>query len=171
MFKNKKIAEMINPIDLGIVILIILFVLGLFLVKTNRHVTSSKIIKDYAPVEFDVSIKDVKITTDKKLFKKNEKAFLTIRNVPYTSLEIISVKKHPYKIISSNNEAINDPAHPDIYEFLVTLKDNAHITQDGAVIGGNKIKIGLPVTIEGFDYKFLGYVSSLKILSQKNKQD
>ena len=45
-----------------------------------------------------------------------------------------------------------------MYDVVVTLTDNAKITKDGAVVGGNKIKIGLPITLEGADYKFTGSV-------------
>ena len=38
------------------------------------------------------------------------------------------------------------------------------ITNDGAVLGGNKIKIGLPVDIEGFNYRLSGMVTDVKVL-------
>ena len=50
------------------------------------------------------------------------------------------------------------------YDVIVTLVDTAKITKDGAVVGGNKIKIGLPITLEGKDYRFNGTVSDLKTI-------
>ena len=43
------------------------------------------------------------------------------------------------------------------------MKDDAIITDDGAVIGGNKIKIGLPIIMEGFKYRINGVVSDVRV--------
>lgn len=58
---------------------------------------------------------------------------------------------------------VDDLTSPFNYDFLVTLEDDAKITKDGAVVGGNKIKIGLPVTLEGVDYKLNGIVSNITL--------
>ena len=55
-----------------------------------------------------------------------------------------------------------------MYDITVTLTDTAKITKDGAVVGGNKIKIGLPITLEGKDYKFNGTVSDLTVMPETN---
>jgi hypothetical protein len=104
------------------------------------------------------------------LFKAGNKSFITIRNVPYTSLKIIKVFRSPLQIVlpdpanPSKAVAVTDLAEPYTYNFTVTLKDKAFITNDGPVIGGNKIKIGLIVTLEGSDYRLNGLVSGLRIL-------
>ena len=59
---------------------------------------------------------------------------------------------------------VEDPSQANMYDLVVTLSDTAKITKDGAVVGGNKIKMGLPITLEGKDYKFNGTVSDLKIM-------
>ena len=59
---------------------------------------------------------------------------------------------------------VEDEAQPDLYDVVVTLTDTAKITKDGAVVGGNKIKLGLPITLEGADYKFTGSVSDIKVI-------
>ena len=59
---------------------------------------------------------------------------------------------------------VEDPSQANVYDLVVTLSDVAKITKDGAVVGGNKIKMGLPITLEGKDYKFNGTVSDLKIM-------
>ena len=54
-----------------------------------------------------------------------------------------------------------------MYDIVVTVVDTAKITKDGAVVGGNKIKMGLPITLEGKDYKFNGTVSNVVIEPEK----
>ena len=59
---------------------------------------------------------------------------------------------------------VEDESQPDLYDVVVTLTDTAKITKDGAVVGGNKVKLGLPITLEGADYKFTGSVSDIKVI-------
>ena len=66
---------------------------------------------------------------------------------------------------------INDPAQPSLYDAVVTVKDTAKITKDGAVVGGNKIKMGLPITIEGENYKFNGIISDVRVTTDAEVED
>ena len=59
---------------------------------------------------------------------------------------------------------VPDPAQPNLYDAVVTIKDVAKITKDGAVVGGNKIKIGLPIVLEGFNYRVGGTISNVQLL-------
>ena len=61
---------------------------------------------------------------------------------------------------------VEDVSQADMFDIVVTLTDTAKITKDGAVVGGNKIKMGLPITLEGEDYKFGGTVSDLKVMAE-----
>ena len=54
---------------------------------------------------------------------------------------------------------------------MLTLRDNADITSDGPVIGGNKIKVGLRVDIEGFKYRLPAVVSDVRILEKLKVMD
>jgi len=99
---------------------------------------------------------------------QGEKTFISIRNVPYSDLEITAVKAERKKIVlplmSNKNVMIaEDVSQANMYDIIVTLADTAKITKDGAIVGGNKIKMGLPITLEGKDYKFTGTVSALRI--------
>ena len=102
--------------------------------------------------------------------KVGDKTFISIRNVPYSDLDIVDVKADRRKIVlpSMNSKkvviVVEDEAQPDLYDVVVTLTDTAKITKDGAVVGGNKIKLGLPITLEGADYKFTGSVSDIKVI-------
>lgn len=159
----------LNLIDLGIVLFVVIAATGLFLVKSGKFATSANMIKKEGPIEFDVMIRGQKLSRNEDIFKKGEKTFISIRNVPYTSLEILQADKSTWQTIAPDPKddskiiAVTDPTTPYTYNFLVTLRDNATITDDGAVIGGNKIKIGLPVVLEGFKYRFSGIVSDVRV--------
>ncbi len=46
--------------------------------------------------------------------------------------------------------------------------DEAKITADGAVAGGNKIKIGTPIVLEGYNYRTGGTISNVQVLTDKD---
>lgn len=85
-------------------------------------------------------------------------------------MDIVDVKADRRKIVlpTLNSKkvviVVEDVSQPDLYDVVVTLTDKAKITKDGAVVGGNKIKLGLPITLEGPDYKFTGSVSDIKVI-------
>ena len=93
MFKDGKFFGKINLIDIVIILAVLLFLTGIIVVKSGKFITSSNKIKEIKPIEFDVTTRFYDITANRELFKKGEKAFLTIRNVPYTALEIIKAQK------------------------------------------------------------------------------
>ena len=54
-----------------------------------------------------------------------------------------------------------DVSTPNLFDFVVRLEDKAKKTPDGFVAGGNKIKMGIPVVIEGETYKYSGTISNV----------
>lgn len=155
----KKISYIDLIITAGV--LIALFV-GLYTVKHYRQ-TADKQIEATSPVEFQVFLRGVTVTGEEFPIKVNDKTFITIRNVPYTELNVTEVNCEPRKILSAKSAVVDDPAQPALYDAVVTINDIAKITKDGAVVGGNKIKMGLPVTLEGEKYRFNGTISDVRV--------
>ncbi len=162
---------------IGIVDLIIL--IGVFIalavgICTLKHFrqTADKQIEATSAIQFQVFLRGVTVTGNEFPIKMAEKTFITIRNVPYTELEVLDVNSQPRKTFSpsSKNVLVLDPSQPAVYDAIVTITDIAKITKDGAVVGGNKIKMGLPVTLEGEKYKFNGTISDVRVFSD-NKVD
>ena len=160
-------------IDIIIVIGVILALfVGYFTLKNFRQ-TADKQIEATSPVVFQVFLRGVTVTGDDFPIKANDKTFITIRNVPYTELDVINVECQPRKTFSPTAKSVlvDDPAQPALYDAVVTIKDTAKITKDGAVVGGNKIKIGLPIVLEGERYKFGGTLSDVRVQSQVQVED
>lgn len=160
---NKKF----NWVDYSVLIIIFLLLVGVISVKMNFHRTSDKVIKSESNVEFDVTFQSVRLTSKEDPVAAEKDTFLTIRNVPYKKLEIVNVEKSRSKTVIFDGVkkavAVDDPSSPYLYDYVVTVKDKAIVTDDGAVVGGNKIKIGLPVIMEGFKYRINGVVSDVRI--------
>ena len=157
----------INFVDLIIItgVIIALFV-GFFTAKQFRQ-TADKQIEATSPIVFQVFLRGVTVTSDSFPIKNNDKTFITIRNVPYTELKVLNVQSESRKTFapSSRQALVPDPAQPALYDAIITISDVAKITKDGAVVGGNKIKMGLPVTLEGEKYKFNGTISDVRVSS------
>lgn len=153
-------------IDFIIIALIIVAVV-IFGLKFYKKVNFAKLpIEKEAKIQFDVFFRGVTISDTVAPFNVGDDAFITIRNVPYTKLKIVGIDGRPrMTVVPSNNEVgyvvAQDVSTPDLYDFIIRLEDNAKKTPDGYVAGGNKIKMGIPVVIEGEKYKYTGTISHI----------
>ena len=146
---------------------VIALLVGVYTAKHFRQ-TADKQIEATSPIVFQVFLRGVTVTGSEFPIKKDEKTFITIRNVPYTQLDVVDVKSLPRKTFSpqSKNVLVLDPSQLALYDAIITIKDVAKITKDGAVVGGNKIKMGLPIVLEGETYKFGGTVSDVRVFAE-----
>ena len=173
----KNLLGKLNLVDIIIILGVIaaLFV-GFFTMKHFRQ-TADKQIEATSTITFQVFLRGVTVTGDEFPIKNNGKTFITIRNVPYTELKVVYVKSNPRLTAVPSSKSfeqyilVNDPSQPAIFDAIITITDNAKITKDGAVVGGNKIKMGLPVTLEGENYKFNGTISDVRITSDVEVND
>ncbi len=152
--------------DIVIILLIlILIAAGAFVVFKKKSFSKLPVEKE-ATIQFEVFFRGITITDAVAPFRVGDDAFITIRNVPYTKLKISAINGRPrMAVIPSNNEAgyivAEDVSTPNMYDFVVQLVDKAKKTPDGYVAGGNKIKMGIPVVIEGEKYKYTGTISNI----------
>lgn len=176
MEKFKQIVKKFRIVDIIIVLFVVVALCVGFCTYKGLRQTADKQIEATSKVIFKVYLRGVTYTGDKLPIVKGDKTFISIRNVPYTDLEILDVKFDKRKIVlpTVNSKrlviVVEDASMPDMYDVLVTLSDTAKITKDGAVVGGNKIKIGLPITLEGSDYKLSGTVSDINVVDSVNKE-
>ena len=171
MEKLSEIFKKFKAVDLIIIAGVILaLAVGFFTYKNFRQ-TADKQIEATSKISFTVFIRGVTYTGNDMPIKANEKTFISIRNVPYSDLDIVNVTADRRKVVlpTMNNKKVmvaDDVSQAYLYDVAVTLTDTAKITKDGAVVGGNKVKIGLPITLEGRDYKFTGTVADIQIMNE-----
>ncbi len=166
----------VRIVDLVILLAVIAaLVVGFFTYKHFRQ-TADKQVEKTAKIAFQVFLRGVTITDSVSPVKAGDKTFISIRNVPYTDLQVIEVKTDTKKTVMPNPKGnpqfilVDDYSQIFMYDVVVTVIDSAKITKDGAVVGGNKIKIGLPITLEGPTYKLNGTVSNVQILTDAQAQ-
>jgi len=148
-----------------IAVIVLLVIVGSLAVFKKKNFANLPIEKE-SKIHFEVFFRGVTISDSVAPFEVGKDAFITIRNVPYTKLKIVAMDSRPkMKVISANNKdgymIVQDAALPNLFDFIVKLEDTAKKTPDGFVAGGNKIKMGLPVVIEGEKYKYTGVVSNV----------
>ncbi|MFI3300994.1 MAG: DUF4330 domain-containing protein [Candidatus Gastranaerophilales bacterium] len=170
IFKNIKIVDWI----IILCVIIGLFV-GAFTTKNFRQ-TADKQIEATSQISFQIYIRGISFTGEELPLRAKEKTFISIRNVPYSDLDIVEVKADRKKVVlpllkTDQIMIVDDASQPNSYDVLVTLTDTAKITKDGAVVGGNKIKMGLPITLEGKDYKYTGTVTDLRVMHLTNDEE
>ena len=169
--KNIKIVDII--IIIGIILILIV---GFVTYKQLRQTASGQI-ETTAKVAFHVFLRGVTLTGPEIPLKAGEKTFITIRNVPYSNVDILDVKAQSRKTIMPSFKGkeqfvlVDDAGQANMFDIVVVLTDTAKITKDGAVIGGNKVKIGVPITIEGLSYKLSGTVSDIRILIDNKNEE
>lgn len=161
-FENFKKADW--AIVAGGIAILAILVMTTF--GVNKFLYKTPVLEE-KDVYFTVFFRGITITDKVSPIQVNDNAFITIRNVPYKKLEIVEVKaERRMRLIETatkgNYQLVEDMSVPFVYDFMVTLKDKAKITEDGAVVGGNKLKMGLPVIIEGARYKYTGVISNLQ---------
>ncbi len=171
----------LKPFDLIVILGVAIALAVGFLTFKQFRQTADKQIETTSPIVFDVFLRGITLTGSETPLKAGDKTFISIRNVPYSDLEVVNVKTERKKTIlpvlsSSRNAAknvliVDDVAQNSLYDIVVTLTDTAKITKDGAVVGGNKIKMGLPITLEGGNYKFNGTVSNVVVSHDDIKSD
>ena len=168
-----KFIQKLRPFDLIIIGIVIVALIVGVLTFTGKRMTASKQSNTEIEVQIEAMFRNVIMTSSNVIFQEGDKTFITIRNVPYTKLKIDKVSYDRKKIVVPNGttyKVIDDVGAPFQYDFLVTVIDKAKITKDGeAVVGGNKIKIGLPVIFEGKDYRLNGVISNITLPDQTDE--
>ena len=158
IFKKLRITDYII-----ILLILVLVAVGGFAVFKKKNFSNLPVEKEVT-IHFDVFFRGVTMSTPELPFKPGDDAFITIRNVPYTKLKIVACdaqERMTYVNTPKGTTVMPDVAMPNLVDCIVKLEDKAKKTADGYVAGGNKIKMGIPVVIEGEKYKFQGSVSNV----------
>lgn len=162
----------IGVIDIIILVIIAATLIVGFFTYQHFRQTAGKQVESTQKIAFQIFLRGVTITSGINPIKSGDETFISIRNVPYTSLKVVDVRADAKKILMPNPAKspafiiVDDYSQLFMYDIVVTIVDTAKITKDGAVVGGNKLKIGLPITLEGKDYKFNGTVSNIQVLKE-----
>ncbi|QLE56481.1 DUF4330 domain-containing protein [Nostoc sp. TCL26-01] len=161
----------INLLDLGAGLVILLVIFGIF-VFPGTSGSVAQIGAKTVPIEVDLVVRGLNVRDPQQLFdngfKKGGKTKVIIRNQPYGEIEIKSVDILPRTVVATQPDGsvkeLKDPkANNFSTDMLLTLDGKAQVTQDGPVLGNNKVKIGMPFELEGFNYNFNATVVDVRL--------
>jgi hypothetical protein len=164
-----KFLGLINTFDLLLLISVIAIVIGI-ISNLLGYSSLNKKVKAEGIAQIKVGIRGARVLNP-KIFEKHKKVFIIIRNQPHANLDVIDVKVARRPLIFYD-QAIRKPIKVDNFEdnlitdVDITLQGNAQFTNDdppSIVMGGNKVKAGIPVELETLDYKFNGSIIDVKM--------
>lgn len=168
----KLLFKKFDYIIMAVVAIIAILTLSIFFF--NSKIAKTPVVSENTVV-FQVFFRGITLSASENPFKLLDESFITIRNVPHKKVTILGVHKAPRMTIVADGKGgsvlAQDVSSPFMYDVLVTLCDDAKITDDGAVSGGNKLKIGLPIVLEGKNYRFSGTLADIKVLTDDEAQE
>jgi hypothetical protein len=165
--KNGKLLGLVNLLDAVIIGAVV--VAGVGMVSVRAGYTAVDKMGTKGPAEIDLLIRAN--IEDLSMFKVGDKAFVTIRNQPYDKVLITKVQAHRQQIAVPTHDGrdfriTTDPTTPYASEVLLTLRDEGMETEDGIVWGGQKLKLGVPIDVEGLKYRLRGSVIDVRMVKE-----
>jgi len=162
----------VNILDLAAAVVMLMVVAGIFLFPGTSGSSVAQIGTTTKPVEVDCMVRGLTASDPQQVLNdlsQSETVNVIIRNQPYGELNVIDVKSLPRTVAVPQPDgsviAQNDP-RPELnytVDMLITLGGNAQITDDGPVLGNNKVKVGTPLELEGQTFRFNAPVVGVRI--------
>ncbi|WP_267384047.1 DUF4330 domain-containing protein [Cyanobacterium sp. uoEpiScrs1] len=168
-----RLLNKVSILDLGAALVVLLVIIGIFIVPGKSGVsTIAQVSKK--PIEVDVIVRGLGIRDPESLiqqFENERKTNIVIRNQPAGKVNIKNIQPLPRTTVvpqpDGSVKALPDP-RPEVVFFkdmILTLGGEAQITNTGAVLGNQKVKIGTLIELEGKDYNFNTSTIDVRILN------
>ncbi|MFB2838828.1 DUF4330 domain-containing protein [Floridanema evergladense] len=165
-----RIFGKFSILDIGAALVILLVIVGIFFFPGTSG-SLAQIGVPTKPVEIDVVVRGLSIRQPQDLikdFQSKKKTNIIIRNQPYGQVDVKSVKELPRNVVvpqpDGTVKALPDPRKDTFSsDMIITLAGKAQITNNGPVLGNSKLKVGIPLELEGFDYNFNSTVIDVRI--------
>jgi len=162
----------VSLLDIGAALIMLLVLVGVFFYP-GAGGSVAQVGTTTRPVEVDVMVRGLTVSDPDGLFESFEQAETTniiIRNQPYGQVRIKSVQRLPRSTAvpqpDGTVQAFPDP-RPELdytIDMLITLIDEATITDNGPVFGNSKVKVGTQIELEGDLYNFNTSTVGVRIL-------
>jgi len=162
----------ISILDIGAALIILMVLVGVFFYPGTSG-SVAQVGATTQPVEVDVMVRGLTSSNPDKLFEtisNSETANIIIRNQPYGQVQIKEVKRLPRSTAvpqpDGSVKAFPDP-RPELdytIDMLITLADDAQITDNGPVFGNSKVKVGTQIEIEGELFDFYTSTVDVRVL-------
>jgi len=166
----------LNLLDLGAILVILMVIGGIFLFPGTSGTSVAQLNSETQVVEVDCMVRGLTVRDPQALLQsisESETVDVIIRNQPYGALKMVAVQSLPRTVAVPQPDgsvvAQNDP-RPELnytIDMLITLSGDAQINEDGPVLGGNKVKVGTPLELEGRTFRFNAPIVGVRILENE----
>jgi hypothetical protein len=160
-------------LDLGAILVILLVIVGIFVVPGTSGKSSIAQVKTQ-PIEVDVIVRGLSVRDPNQFIqnlRQTPSTNIIIRNQPAGTAKVLGVSPLPRTAVvpqpDGTAKALPDPRPESAYvqDMILTLGGQAEVTETGAVLGNQKVKIGTLIELEGKDYDFNTSVIAVRLKS------
>ncbi|QIZ69970.1 DUF4330 domain-containing protein [Oxynema aestuarii] len=161
----------ISVLDLGAALVIVFVIIGIFFFPGQTG-SVAQVGVTTKPVEVDLIVRGLSVRDPQALleeFREKGKTNIIIRNQPHGAVDVKSIELLTKTLAipqpDGSVKALPDPRQEESFSsnLMITLGGRAQITENGPVLGNNKLKIGTPVELEGLTYNFNASVIDVRI--------
>jgi hypothetical protein len=121
------------------------------------------------PVEVEVMVRGLSVTRPEALIKAGDKASFIIRNQPAGEVTLKQVVLVPRQFgVPQPDGSVRYLPDTRLQEtvsrdFILTLAGRGQVIDGAIVVANNKIKVGVPVELEGPQYTMRGSVMDMRV--------
>jgi Domain of unknown function (DUF4330) len=169
-----RLFNRLSILDVGAALVILLVIFGIFFYPgSSGSVAQVGVVRK--PVEVDVVVRGLSAAGAKDLIKEGQKANIIVRKQPSGEAVLKAVKFLPRNTLvpqpDGSVKALPDPRPEMAFsnDMILTLGSNAQIAEERAtkqrtpILGGEKVKVGMPLELDGPSYNFSSSVISVRI--------
>ena len=159
-----RLLGKVSILVLGAALAIFLAIISIFIVpnKSGTSTIAQVVTIPTTPVEVDVIVRGLEVNDPEFLtrLKETETTHMIIRHQPAGKFKIKRITPLPRNVVvpqpDGSVKALPDPRPETIFfrDMILTLAGEARLTDTGAVVGKQKIKVGTKIELEGKDYNF-----------------
>lgn len=160
----------VNILDLGAIAVIVLVLIGIFIVPGPKGSIAQVGNTAGDTIELNLLVRGLSVKNPQEFLSglENTSVKVIVRNEPAGSLNIESVEELPSYVIAPQPDgsvkSLPDP-RPIVAlstDMIMYMNGKGSMTNDGAVLANQKIKIGSVLELDGTNYNFRGSVIDVK---------
>ena len=159
----------ISILDVGAGLVILMVIFGIFFFPGSSGSIAQS---PSQPIEVDVVVRGLSATDPKSLIKEGDKTDIIVRKQPSGEATLKAVKFLPRNtLVPQPDGSVKSIADPRIEvafvnDMVLTLVSKAQMTKDGPVLGGEKVKVGTSIELDGPTYNFTSSVIAVRVGKQ-----
>ncbi|APB33544.1 hypothetical protein GlitD10_1224 [Gloeomargarita lithophora Alchichica-D10] len=165
--RQGRLGGKISVIDLAAVGVVLLVLVGIFLVPGGTGSVAQ--VGPSRSVEIDMIVRGLSIARPEELVRRGDQASFIVRNQPSGTLKIKNLTIFPPEVeVPQPDGSVKFMADTRsqtrfLRDMVITLAGTAQVADGGAVLGNSKIKVGVPVELEGAQYNLRGSVMDVRV--------